>query len=111
MVHVTVLGPQRRRRWSKEERLQILQEAFAEGGCPTETMRRHDVSSSLLYTWRRKLREACEPGFAEAIPAEETAVMVSSYPVIVVDVPPNRRVSIYGSAPPRLVVAALRALR
>ncbi len=110
MGRVEVLGALRRRKWTKEERLQILAEAFAPGGSPMEVIRRHDLSSSLLYTWRRKLREACEPGFAEAIPAEGPS-LASSYPVIVVDVPPNRRVSIYASAPPRLVVAALRALR
>lgn len=110
MAKVEILGAQRRRRWSREERLEILAEAFGPGGCPTDVMRRYDLSSGLLYTWRRKLREACEEGFAEARLIED-ASGPSSFPVIVVDVPPNRRVSIYGSAPPRLVVAALRALR
>lgn len=109
MAKVEILGAQRRRRWSREERLEILAEAFGPGGCPTDVMRRHDLSSGLLYTWRRKLHEACEEGFAEARLIEDASG--SSFPVIVVDVPPNRRVSIYGSASPRLVVAALRALR
>ena len=34
MGQVTVFsGPERRRRWSEEERLQILSEAFAPGAC------------------------------------------------------------------------------
>ena len=59
MGQVTVFsGPERRRRWSDEERLQILSEAFAPGACVAEVCRRHDISSALIYTWRRKLLDA-----------------------------------------------------
>jgi transposase len=59
MGQVTVFsGPERRRRWSEEERLQILSEAFAPGACVAEVCRRHDISSALIYTWRRKLLDA-----------------------------------------------------
>jgi transposase len=59
MGQVTVFsGPERRRRWSEEERLQILSEAFAPGACVAEVCRRHDISSALIYTWQRKLLEA-----------------------------------------------------
>jgi transposase len=52
---VTVFsGPVRRRRRSEEERLQILSEAFAPVTCVAEVCRRHDISSALIYTWRRK---------------------------------------------------------
>jgi len=59
MDQVTVFsGPERRRRWSEEERLQILSEAFAPGACVAEVCCRHDISSALIYTWRRKLLDA-----------------------------------------------------
>lgn len=56
MGQVTVFsGPERRRRWSHEERLQILTEAFSPGACVADVCRRHDISTSLIYTWRGKL--------------------------------------------------------
>jgi transposase-like protein len=59
MGQITVFsGPERRRRWSEEDRRQILAEAFLPGACVAEVARRHDVSTGLVYTWRRKLREA-----------------------------------------------------
>lgn len=53
MGQVTVFsGPQRRRRWSDEQKLQILSEAFTPGACSSEVARRHDISRGQLYTWR-----------------------------------------------------------
>ncbi len=69
MGQVTVFsGPERRRRWSDEERLRIVTEAFAPGAWVAEVCRRHDVSSGLIYTWRRKLRDA---GVAQEASAPE----------------------------------------
>jgi len=42
MRQITVMtGPERRRRWSDEERLQILAEAFAPGASVLAVARRH----------------------------------------------------------------------
>ncbi|NTZ43845.1 transposase [Altererythrobacter sp. SALINAS58] len=55
MSQVTVFsGPERRRRWREDERLQILAEAFSPGAGVTEVCRRHDMSSGLIYTWRHR---------------------------------------------------------
>lgn len=52
MGQVTVFaGPERRRRWSDEERLQILAETFSPSACVADVCRRHDISTSLIYTW------------------------------------------------------------
>ena len=77
MGQITVFsGPERRRRWSDEQRLQLLTEAFASGACASDVARRHEISTGLLYTWRKKLaaqaalggrRPALGTGFAEAI--------------------------------------------
>ena len=49
MGQVTVFGGlARRRRWSDEERLQILGEAFAPGALVAQVARRHDVSTGLI---------------------------------------------------------------
>jgi transposase len=123
---VTVFsGPERRRRWTDEERLQIVAEAFAPGARVADVCRRHDVSSGLLYTWRRKLLDAGvaqeasahealpAPVFAEAVLDEDLAPAATGaeHPAMIIDLPRGKRVSIFATASPALVAAALKALR
>ena len=42
-----------RRYWSVEQKLTMLHDAFGPGGSVRSAMERHDVTSGLLYTWRR----------------------------------------------------------
>jgi transposase len=58
MGQISVLtGPERRRRWSEDERCRIVAEAFAPGSCVAQVARDHDISTGLIYTWRRRLRQ------------------------------------------------------
>ena len=125
MGQVTVFsGLERRRRWSDEERLQIVAEAFAPGARVADACRRHDVSSGLIYTWRRKLLDASvaqeaelpealpTPVFAEAVMDEDAAAAsAAGHPAMIIDLPRGKRVSIYPAASPALVAAALKGLR
>ena len=43
-----------RRRWTVEQKLGMLRDAFGSGGCVSTAMDRHEVSSGQLYTWRRQ---------------------------------------------------------
>lgn len=122
MGQITVFsGPERRRRWTDELRLQILTEAFAPGASPTAVARRHEISTGQLYTWRNKLTlGAATPqtgdgrpaDFAEALVIEdrERAEPVSGA-AIIVDLPRDQRMTIFPSASPALVAAVLKALR
>jgi transposase len=66
-VHV-LTGPERRRRFSLEEKRRLVGAAFAPGAVVSEVARRADVCPSLIYRWRRELGQA--PGsFAELIVA------------------------------------------
>jgi transposase len=49
-----LVGPERRRRWSAEERARIVAEASAPDARVADIARRHGVSRSLIYTWRRE---------------------------------------------------------
>ncbi len=51
-------GPERRRRWSADEKARIVAESFAPGAIVAEVARRHDVHFNLLHYWRRQAREA-----------------------------------------------------
>src|SRR3546814_12392809 len=43
-----------RRRWSVDQKLSILREAFGPDGSVSATCQRHAVGSGMLYTWRRQ---------------------------------------------------------
>jgi len=49
-----VTGRERRRRWSEEDKLEILQEAATSGLSIAEVARRHDVVPQQIYIWRRQ---------------------------------------------------------
>lgn len=44
-----------RRRWSLEQKQDIVAESLGPGLTPTEVARKHGISSGQLYTWRREL--------------------------------------------------------
>jgi len=51
-IHV-LTGPERRRRFSLEEKRRLVGAAFAPGAVVSEVARRADVCASLIYRWRR----------------------------------------------------------
>ena len=59
-----LLGPERRRRWSTEEKLRILAQSVASGSSVMLVCRTHGISSGQLYTWRRQFRTGELTGFA-----------------------------------------------
>ncbi len=51
-------GPERRRRWSLEEKARIVAESFAPGVVTSAVARRYGVHPNQLYAWRRDLMGA-----------------------------------------------------
>ena len=49
-------GVERRRRWTDDQKLSILMEVGLRGATVTDVARRHAVSRSQLYAWRRDLK-------------------------------------------------------
>jgi len=45
--------PERRRRWSVEQKLEMLSEMMRPGVSASRVARRHGITTGLLYTWRR----------------------------------------------------------
>jgi transposase len=64
---------QRRRRWSTAEKLEMVDESELPGMSVSFVARKHGVSPSQLFTWRRLARE----GKLSAIQAGEEVVAVS----------------------------------
>ena len=120
MTHVTVMGPERRRRWSADERRQILGAAFSPDAVVADISRQYEVSTSLIYKWRRDVlaaRAAASGSGMQFVPATIVDEPVTRdlrgrpEPVICVELGGGRRVTIGAMASPSLVSATLRALR
>lgn len=71
-----------RRRWTVEQKLAVLRDAFGPEGCIRAACERHDVGSGAIYTWRRQamsgelagVRRLAEPAFAEVQISEPPAL-------------------------------------
>src|SRR5438477_6674616 len=69
MASVELLaGPERRRRWSIEQKRKIVAAAFEPGAVVRDVARQADVTPSLIYRWRRDLRAAAN-SFAQVLVA------------------------------------------
>ena len=75
-----------RRRWSVDQKLAILREAFGPDGSVSATCQRHAVGSGMLYTWRRQAlaggltgaKRASVPSFAEVEVSVPTTALAGS---------------------------------
>lgn len=125
-----------RRAWSVEQKLAMLRDAFGPGGSVRGAMERHEVTSGLLYTWRRQavtgelaatprpaLAEPtlipASPCFAEVRVADETAPpppSVVPFPGseaagrMIIELPSGVRVSVDGSVDAEALGRVLTAL-
>lgn len=70
MTGEVLSGPERRRRWSSEQKAALVSETAQPGASVAEIARRHGISRSLLYSWRREAlaRDGVAPGLPELVP-------------------------------------------
>ena len=68
-------GPERRRRWSVAEKLEMIAESREPGVTVSLVARRRGVSPNQLFTWRR----LAEQGALTATQAEEEVVPASAF--------------------------------
>src|SRR6201995_5183881 len=52
---VEVLGRERRRTWTAEQKRAIVAESLGSERTPTEVARKYAISSGLLYSWRQQI--------------------------------------------------------
>jgi transposase len=128
-----ISGPERRREWSRRDKLAIVVESFAPGVNASEVARRHDINPQQLFGWRKAMRAealalienarhqeppafaplvidaattACAPPAASASPAPDTA-SESSIEISV----GSATVRIRGAADARTLAIVLKALK
>jgi transposase len=61
-----ITGTGRRRQWPDDVKAAIVAETLQDGAVITEIARRHRVSASQIFTWRKKARERAAALTAEA---------------------------------------------
>ena len=87
---------ERRRRWTAEQKRNIVGESYGGDLTPSEVARKHGISSGQLYTWRHELLGLQTPVVSRAMPrfAEVTiAAAPPSAPSPVVPTPRPSRTS------------------
>jgi transposase len=113
-----ITGPERRRRWTEDQKRAIVAESLAPGAVVNEVARRAEICPGQIYRWRRELQAAVS-GFARVLTAP-TGSMVSragdssaccSEPAIEVQFGGVACLRIPPSTPPELAAAVMRALR
>jgi transposase len=79
-----VVDTGRRRRWSEDEKLRIVAESLSGPRLASSTARRHGISTSLLFSWRRAYRSETltgtggDPGFVPAVVVPEVRPTLQS---------------------------------
>ena len=117
MARVEVItGPQRRRRWSEEQKWAIVAASLAPGAVVSEVARRADSGAGQIYRWRKELCTAANGFAAVLIAPPDTGAATAAgdhacgEPAIEVDFAGKTRVRIPGSVPAELAAAVVRAL-
>ena len=67
-------GVQRRRRWTPEEKVRIVEETYMPGMSVSLVGRRHGISGSQIFTWRRLMAQVALTAATageEVVPASE----------------------------------------
>lgn len=95
----------RRRQWSEEDKLRIVEESFIGHRQVSATARRHGMCRSLLTIWRRQYRNG-ELGASRPVPVTTDAPASRSGPVDPPDPSRNSQVEIALPNGRRLIVPA-----
>jgi transposase len=104
-----------RRRWSAEAKLRIVEESFAGWRQASATARRHGISRSLLFAWRKACRAGAlvdaEPGgLVPAVVVDERPAPAPAPSRIEIVMPNGYRVLVDGGVDEAALVRVLAAL-
>ena len=116
MARVEVItGPERRRRWSDEQKRAIVAASLEPRAVVVDVARRAEVGADQIYRWRQQF--ARSDGFAQVLIAPPEAASarivneaVFGEPVVEIEFAGKTRVRIPGSIPAALATAVVKAL-
>jgi transposase len=108
MAQIQIMnGVERRRRWSDEQKREIVAAAFAPGAMVADVARRADLNTGLIYRWRKQLG-LCPSGFSEVVVSPNPAAGCSLAIEVVIGNTAQAR--IFAGTPPELAIAVIRAM-
>ncbi len=112
-----------RRRWSEEDKRAMVAEVMTSGKPVSQIARRYNINPSMLFSWRKRYRDAVDlPGpsmtFAPAMvvqdlvsePDNQKGQPAQDCPVVELDFESGARLRIYASADVSVVKAAIEAM-
>ena len=110
MAQVQVIsGIERRRRWSEDQKQDIVAAAFAPGSTVSEVARREDIHNAMIYKWRRELQSS-NGGFAPVVVKSDEVAMCGNQGVIEVALGNGTQLRIPSSVPAELAASVVKAL-
>jgi transposase len=97
-----ISGVERRRRWSVADKLRIVAEADKPGATVAEVARRHEISRSILWAWRKQARAGvlATPDLPGFLPVVVDAVSAVAEPIAAASAP--SAAPLQADAPPPL---------
>src|ERR1700712_3932291 len=108
MSQITVIsGIERRRRWTEQQKQELVAAVSAPGANVAEIARRADIRANQIYKWRRQMDRAAQ-GFAEVKGQPDPVPAVASTIVVEFE---RTIVRIPAGASPGLVSVVLRSIK
>jgi transposase len=110
MAQVQVIsGIERRRRFSEDQKREIVGAAFAPGSTVSEVARREDIHNTLIYKWRRELQGG-NSGFTPVVVRTDQATPCNGLAVIEVALGNGTQLRIPSTTPADLAASVVKAL-
>jgi transposase len=123
---VEIILGQARRHWSEEEKRALVAETFVAGQTVNAVARRHNISRSMLFGWRKQYREVLKrtappttaigftpitiAGAERSEPPPAALPVPAPAPLIELEFGRNVRLRISGAIDPDLATAVMKAL-
>ena len=97
-----ISGVERRRRWSVADKLRIVAEADEPGATVAEVARRHEISRSILWAWRKQARAGvlATPDPLDFLPVVVDAVSAVAEPIAAASAPSAAPLQVDAPPPP-----------
>jgi transposase len=114
MTRLEVISVGARQRWTPDRKRALVLETFEPGAKVNAVARRSGVATSLLFAWRKQLRD--ELGFASATPAEPQsrflplAITEAAPAMLELELAGGARLRVTGGVDADLVAAVVKAL-
>ena len=105
-----ITGPDRRRRWSLEQKRAIVAESHRTDTTPSAVARRHGLNTGQLYTWRRQFKALPPPNFAR-VELAEAELPVAPLGLIEITLPDGARIRVDTKVDERALRRVIKVLR